>query len=357
MKISLCLIIKNEEEVLSRCLESTRAFADEIIIVDTGSTDRTKEIAKRFTDKIYDFKWINDFSAARNFAFSKATMDYQMWLDADDVVPAKSVEKINELKKNLSDDVEIVAMKYVLSFDQQGNPSYHSTRERIFKRSKNYKWIDPVHECIPLIGNIHYTDIEIWHKKTKIEMVSTRNLNIYESLEISGKIFTPRQLYYYARELRDHGRLHKAIVYYEKFLETEQGWFEDVITCCYDLAVCYKNIGEKSKILPTLLTSFEYDTPRASICCEIGYYYKNEKKYDIAFRWFDLATKLANSTSVGFVHADYTGYIPNVEACVCLCFLGDYEKAKEYNEKAALSRPDCPSVKQNREYLKTMLFN
>lgn len=357
MEISLCLIVKNEEEVLARCLENAKCFSDEIIIVDTGSSDKTKEIARRFTDKIYDFEWVNDFSAARNFAFSKATKDFQMWLDADDVVPAKSVGEINELKKNLSDDIEIVTMKYVLSFDQLGNSSYHSTRERIFRRSKNYEWIDPVHECIPLIGNIHYTDIEIWHKKIKFEGVSTRNIEIYESLETSGKEFTPRQLYYYARELRDHGELQKAIVYYERFLETERGWFEDVITCSFDLAVCYKNIGRRDRILSTLLKSFEYDSPRASICCELGYYYKGEGKYDVAFRWFDLATKLTSSTTVGFVHADYTGYIPNVEACVCLCFLGDYEKAKEYNEKAALFRPDCPSVKQNREYLKTILSN
>lgn len=280
-----------------------------------------------------------------------------MWLDADDVVPEKSVKEINELKKTLSDDVEILTMKYVLSFDQNNNPIFYSIRERLFKRSKNYQWIDPVHEYVPLIGNLHYTDIEIWHKKTKIEMVSIRNLTIYESLEMTGKVFTPRQLYYYARELRDHGKSQKAMIYYEKFLESEQGWFKDVITCCYDLAVCYKNIGSRDRILSTLLKSFEYDSPRASICCEIGYYYKDEKKFDIALRWFDLATGLIESTSVGFVHADYTGYIPNVEACVCLCFLGDYEKANEYNEKAAFYRPGYPSVMQNREYLKIMLSN
>ncbi|MPS71858.1 MAG: glycosyltransferase family 2 protein [Chryseobacterium sp.] len=355
MKISLCLIVKNEEEVLARCLESARDFADEIIIVDTGSTDKTKEIAKRFTDKIYDFEWINDFSAARNFAFSKATMDYQMWLDADDIVPEKSVQEINELKKTLNNDVEIVTMKYVLSFDQNNKPAFYSTRERLFKRSRNYEWIDPVHECIPLIGQLQYTDIEIWHKKTKLEALSTRNIDIYRNLENSGKEFSPRQLYYYARELRDHGRLQEAIGYYEKFLATELGWFEDIISSSYDLAVCYKNIGLRNKILPTLLKSFEYDIPRASICCELGYYYKDEGNYDLAFRWFDLATRLAHSTSVGFIHDDHTGYIPNIEACVCLCFLGDYQKADEYNERASLSRPDCSSVKQNREYLKTML--
>ena len=76
--ISLCMIVKNEEKVLARCLESAKGFADEIIIVDTGSQDRTKEIARAYTEKIYDFSWKDDFSAARNESFSKASMDYCM---------------------------------------------------------------------------------------------------------------------------------------------------------------------------------------------------------------------------------------------------------------------------------------
>ena len=85
MTLSVCLIVKDEEEVLERCL-SCLTFADEIVVVDTGSRDDTRKIAARFTDKIYDFAWRDDFAAARNYAFSKATKDLVMWLDADDVI-------------------------------------------------------------------------------------------------------------------------------------------------------------------------------------------------------------------------------------------------------------------------------
>ena len=78
--VSLCMIIKDEEAVLARCLESVRDCVDEIIIVDTGSSDESKKIAAGFTDKIYDFKWIDDFSAARNYSFSKGSMDYLLSL-------------------------------------------------------------------------------------------------------------------------------------------------------------------------------------------------------------------------------------------------------------------------------------
>ena len=98
MRISVCLIVKNEEDVIGRCLESVKGFADEIIVVDTGSSDKTKEFVSKFTDKLYDFEWIDDFSAARNYAFSKAKCDYLFWLDADDVVLPEDVVKINNLK-------------------------------------------------------------------------------------------------------------------------------------------------------------------------------------------------------------------------------------------------------------------
>ena len=86
--ISLCMIVRDEEDVLGRCLESVYDLVDEIVIVDTGSQDGTKEIAAAYTERIFDFTWIDDFAAARNAAFAKASCAYCMWLDADDVLLA-----------------------------------------------------------------------------------------------------------------------------------------------------------------------------------------------------------------------------------------------------------------------------
>ena len=95
-EISLCMIVKDEEDVIARCLDSVKDLVDEIIIVDTGSTDRTKEIVSKYTDKIYDFEWVNDFSKARNFSFSKATKDYILWLDADDIILETELKKLKQ---------------------------------------------------------------------------------------------------------------------------------------------------------------------------------------------------------------------------------------------------------------------
>ena len=83
--VSLCMIVRNEEKVLARCLDSVRGIADEICITDTGSTDKTREIAQKY-GTVQVFPWCDDFSAARNFSFAQARMDYTLWLDADDVL-------------------------------------------------------------------------------------------------------------------------------------------------------------------------------------------------------------------------------------------------------------------------------
>ncbi len=93
------MIVKNEEELLQSCLESVADLCDEIIIVDTGSTDKTKAIATMYTDRIFDFTWIDDFSAARNFSFQQATKDFIFWLDADDLLLKEGSRTIRAPKR------------------------------------------------------------------------------------------------------------------------------------------------------------------------------------------------------------------------------------------------------------------
>ena len=109
--ISLCMIVKNEEAVLARCLDCLKGLVDEMIIVDTGSTDRTKEIARQYTKKVYDFVWNGNFSDARNFSFSKATMEYIYVADADEIIDKENQKRFWLLKQALLPEVEVVQMK------------------------------------------------------------------------------------------------------------------------------------------------------------------------------------------------------------------------------------------------------
>jgi len=350
VSISLCMIVKDEEEVLARCLDSVQDIADEIVIVDTGSADRTREIASRYTDLVYDFVWIDDFAAARNFAFSRGTKDYLMWLDADDVISEKDRRDFLDLKRDLDPAVDIVMMKYHTGFDDMGNPNFSYYRERLIKNHKGYLWVSPIHEAITPSGNIIYSETGIEHRKIKASDPD-RNLRIFEKMIHEGIPLDPRQQFYYAGELYYHRRYEEAKENYEVFLESEDGWLENQIEACRHLADCYHHMGQEKQELQALFYSLSLDIPRAEICCDIGRCFFDKKKYPIAVFWYKQAanTKRRDERG-GFVLLDCYDYIPYLQLCVCYDRLGDYKAAQMYNEMAGKVRPDSKTYLANREY-------
>jgi len=168
VSLSLCLIVKNEERNLRQVLGNAHLYADEIVIVDTGSTDKTKEIASEYTKNIYDFVWCDNFSAARNFAISKCTKDFIIWLDADDMIldaDAVNIKKIFE-QSPLAD---VYLLPYFYEYHANGKSSTVIPRERIFRNNKQFSFIYPVHEILHVAeGAIRRAiAIPIYHKHTK----------------------------------------------------------------------------------------------------------------------------------------------------------------------------------------------
>lgn len=348
--ISLCMIVRDEESVLGRCLSCVKDIVDEIIIVDTGSTDNTKEIAASYTDKIYDFKWIDDFSAARNFSFSKAEMDYIMWLDADDIIDSENKHKLLELKSSLDTTTDIVMMKYHIAFDTDGKPTFSYYRERLIKRSRHFLWNGAIHEAITPSGNIKYSDIAILHKKLKINDPD-RNLKIFEKLIKDGKKLDTRQKFYYARELYFHQKYSEAIKIFKTFFDADDKWVENSISACLDLSRCYMKIGQEVQALNSLFQSFLYDSPRAEICCEIGYIKMKNQKYHEAIFWYETALKMTYpAQNGGFSSIDCYDYIPYMQLCVCYDKLGEYQKACNYNNKAGEIKPNDKNFIANKKY-------
>lgn len=348
--ISLCMIVKNEENVIARCLNSVKDIVDEIIIVDTGSTDHTKEIIKSYSDKIFDFNWIDDFSAARNYSFSKASKNFILWLDADDVMLEEDRLKFKQMKETLEETVDVVMMKYNVGFDDKGNVTLSYFRERLLKRTYNYKWSEPIHEYVEIHGNIINSDISITHKKEHTT-ASHRNLSIYEKILAEGKNLSTRGIYYYARELYYNEKYDEAIKYFNEFLDNEKGWVEDNISACFELSKCYNYKNDKKDMIRVLLKSFEYDTPRAEICCQLGYYYFEKMDYEKAIFWYKMATELKKPVgSWGFFSHDCWGYIPCIQLCVCFDKMGNREAAIKYNDKAAEYKPEDPAVIYNKDY-------
>ena len=184
---SLCIIAKNEEKTLLRCLESVKGIFDEIIIVDTGSTDGTKLTARRYTDKVYDFEWVYDFSAARNYAFSKAEHEYAMWLDADDVIPNEYRGALSKTLSELSGDTgakakpDMVYMEYCVGFDETGRVTLAYDRERIIRLDCGARFQGAIHEAIPPVGTAARSDAKVYHMG-KQNRDKNRNIEIFERL-------------------------------------------------------------------------------------------------------------------------------------------------------------------------------
>ena len=352
--ISLCMIIRDEEEVLARCLDSISDLVDEIIIVDTGSLNNTKAIAEIYTNHIYDFPWIDDFSAARNFAFSKATMDYCMWLDADDILTQTDRELFRKMKKSLDGSEDVIMMKYHVAFDEKNNPTFSYYRERILRRAAGFIWEGAVHEVIAPRGKILYSEAAVSHKKMR-PGDPQRNIRIFEKLLADGKELNPRQQFYYGRELFYHERYQDSIAMLENFLNEKRGWLENNIEACMQLSACYEKIGDTEQRLCSLFKSFIFDTPRAEICCGIGNYFFELEEYKTAIFWYELAAAcVKNETSGGFVMLDCYDYIPYIQLCVCYDKMGDLQSAERYNDKAGEVKPHDAAYLQNKEYFRKM---
>ncbi|MFD2748767.1 glycosyltransferase [Paenibacillus yanchengensis] len=345
------MIVKNEEDSLARCLASVQDAVDEIIIVDTGSTDNTKEIAASFHAKIYNFTWINDFAAARNFSFGQATKDYILWLDADDVLQKSDLEKLISLKKVEPFTYDSVTMNYHLSFDQDGKPTYSLRRNRLVKRENNFRWIGFVHEYLEVGGNIHHSDIAVTHHKEK--QYTDRNLQIYLTKRKENHTFSPRDLYYFANELRDNGRYEEAIAEYEQFLATKLGWVEDEINACMKLAECHGRLKDREKQMEALLRTLTYDTPRAEFCCQFGNMFVEKQQWLKAIYWFNLATTLTipKQQLSPIDYASWT-WMPHLQLTLCYDRIGNRKQALEHHQQAIQLNPHHPSIIFNENYFK-----
>lgn len=287
--ISVCMIVKNEEAVLGRCLDSLRGIADEIIMVDTGSTDRTKEIAARYTDKIYDFTWIDDFSAARNFAFSKATKEYIYSADADEVLEEQDREKFLKLKQVLLPEIEIVEMIYVNPTDC--NMAYNFIKEprpKLFKRLREFRWIDPIHETVALDPLVYSSDIEIQHKPQQFH--SDRDFRALERELVRSGRLSDRLYSMYAKELFISGKKEDfalAVPWFKKRMESQTVSVEARTEAVCVLAKNFSLQETWEQLLSLALTEVAGNpAPAAELLFLLGEYYEMAGKEEEAVFWY-----------------------------------------------------------------------
>ena len=284
--ISLVMIVKNEEAVLARCLDTVKNLMDEIIIVDTGSTDKTKEIAAEYTDKIYDFKWVDDFSEARNFAFSKATMDYIYSCDADEIINDENRMRFMNLKAVLVPEVEIVQMHYVEANGSSVLNAKSEYRPKLYKRLREFTWIEPIHETVRLDPVVFDSDIEILHKPTSVH--SKRDFSIFAKAYNKDKYLSDNLISMYAKELLkcgDKDDFTEASKIFEGVLINQKITEEELFKVSCILAKAARLVNDDAAFLK-YTTKVLVASPCSEICLELGEYFLDKQDNEEAIVWF-----------------------------------------------------------------------
>lgn len=351
--LSVCLIAKDEAETIERVLQSVKPFADELIVVDTGSTDETEAIAAKNGARVERFSWVDDFSAARNFAFSLAHGDYLMWLDADDVVPDTSAAAISAAKARNFDGADTLMLPYHLAFSADGLPTLTTLRERIVRRCGQAKWNGAVHEVIVPFGRISTLDAAIEHRKHK-ESSPGRNLRIYEKRLEKGQPLSVREKFYYARELCDNGRFIEAEPIFSALLTEMPAASADRGALYRGLAACRDHAADPAGALRWLLAAGENGCPSAVTCYAIGDRFFTRKLYRPAADWYETALREDCSPETFDSPVLHTLY-PCLQLAVCYDRLGEYERAASWNERALAFAPEDSSARQNAAYFARIL--
>lgn len=183
--LSLCMIVKNEEKNLKNCLSKVASFVDEIIVVDTGSTDNTKTIATEFTHKVYDFQWCNDFSKARNYSIEKASNDWILILDADEIVIDFFRYSVDKFMNNSLNENKVGRIKRINIMENSFESKKYTERVNRFFNRKHFQYEGIIHEQITCkYGNQYDTEClnitanHLGYTKEELDRTNKINRNI-----------------------------------------------------------------------------------------------------------------------------------------------------------------------------------
>jgi len=261
--ISMCIIVKNEP-LLEKCILSFRDYVEELVIVDTGSTDGTTiEIAKKYADIFESYTdcnnpetgLIEDFSKAREYSFSLATKQHVMWLDSDDIIVG--AENLLELTNAKATDTNAEAIAFMFPYEYSYNELGQCTclhyRERLVSDKTKFHWVNPVHEVLIPNENaktVFVTNDNVVYKHMRQysdkPLESGRNLRILRNYFEKVKDSDPRQMYYLGLECNNNGLVDEAIEHLSKYVDVS-GWDDERAMACLKLIDIYMARGEYDK--------------------------------------------------------------------------------------------------------------
>ncbi len=309
MKISACMIVKNEEENLRVSLPNLCRIADEIIVADTGSIDGSRAVAKAHGAAVYEFRWADDFAAAKNFALGRASGDWIVFLDADEYFASDSISKVRRyagrfLQKR---NIDAIGCTIVNIDTDRGNHEINSfPAVRIFKNTPRIRYVGAVHENLVKSGGelrVRYLteEIRIFHTGYSSRIVKkkmARNLALLQK-DAAENGLTVDACRYFCDCYHGLGDYRQAYAYGKRYMERQSA------AAGTDTTICLK----------MLYSLLQFETNEEKI----------EREFAAVWRLFPDAPEF---------HMQYADY--------CRCILTDYEKALVYYEKAAAKAKRAP---------------
>ena len=235
LRLSQCLIVKNEEDNIEKALNWAKNIAFEQIVVDTGSTDRTVEIASKLGAKVYNIDWIDDFAAAKNYAIEKASGDWIAFLDADEYFLTDDVPKIlahlTSIHKNTDNHKHYLGLICkMLNVDESGKPLSIITKVRLFRNDSNIRYYGRIHEQLTLSNEdaLYVDDITIIHTgysetAYQVKNKSARNIELLR-VELNNKPDDPNLKTYLGDALcmsQDETLIDEAMVLYREAIDSD----------------------------------------------------------------------------------------------------------------------------------------
>ncbi|WP_373531530.1 glycosyltransferase [Vampirovibrio sp.] len=351
VSLSLAMIVKNEAQVLGRILSQVKHLCDELVIVDTGSTDGTQALAESFGARVFCFEWIDDFAAARNHAFSHCSSDWILWLDADDLINESHQQKLLDLKHSgLNAEIDAVICSYQIAFDGQGECLISMPRERLLRRAAGGSWQFPIHEAFVLPDEarvLNRLDIAVEHHKPAqyVERSSDRNLKMLMRLIEQGDQ-SPRNWYYYGKELRQHNRPEEAIEAFQQHLRLNQTEPISQYQALHLAMLCCMELHRYPEALSLGYQAIQINGSRAEALLNLGIIHYRHQDFNIAIPLLNAATTCQKPDAGLIVEEDYS-WKPYHYLSLCYEGLGQPANAIEAALKAYPDIPDKQVIREN----------
>lgn len=338
--ISICIIVKNVQALLPDCFRPLISLGYEIIIVDTGSTDKTKQVANQYTDKVYDFVWQDDFSAARNYSISKASNEYVLIIDSDEVVDNIDKDKLERLIKDNPDGIGRLLIKD--SFTRNGEKFIARSRlGRLFPKSL-YRYKGRIHEQPLPIGDIeaYFYDIpiELDHRGydgnlEQRKQKTNRNIGLLlNQLKEEGDdpylMYQLGKSYYMQEDYGSASQWFDKALYFD--LDPSLEYVQDMVES-YGYALINSEQYEKALMLLGVYDEFAIN---ADFVYLVGLIYMNNAKFTEAIAEFIKATNMKGYKMEGV--NSYRAYynIGVIHEC-----LGNVDKARVYYNRCGKYEP------------------